>query len=247
MAGRWPSCYQRKSFVVTHLGSRATPTRAAPHYDRFRIVHTGNLYSRDHTAATLLQGLKVFLDRTPGARDVVRFTQAGWANGDVAAWTDRCGLGDVVELVGRLSEESVLSLLDRASVLVAIDYQWPDSTTLLSKLPDYVSARRPILAIAAPTSTLGRLCARDGLGLIANHDSPGEVADRIALVYTAWRQRSLEPYLPGPRAIAAFASRNVMTELAGAFTTARRAEACHLATAVSARPEVGAMSGRVGA
>ena len=202
-------------------------------------MHTGNLYPPDHTFGAVLQGLRLFLDRTPAARPVVRFTQAGWANGDVEAWSQRCGLEGVVCVAGRLPEEKVLPLLESASLLLAIDYRRADSTTLLSKLPDYINARRPILALTAPTSTLGRVCLEDGAGLTAQHDAPDEVADRIARVFAAWQQRRLDPLLPRAQAIAAFSTPTVLTELAAAFICARGAEPHRVAPAASMnRPPV---------
>ena len=55
----------------------------------------------------------------------------------------------------------MIALLDTANLLIAVDYARPTSSTVLSKLPDYVNARRPILAIAAPDSAMGRLFAED--------------------------------------------------------------------------------------
>ena len=65
--GRGGKQYLAKAFVVTHLASQFTPRNQAPQYDVFHIVHTGNLYP-GQTSAALMQGLRLFLDRTPAAR-----------------------------------------------------------------------------------------------------------------------------------------------------------------------------------
>jgi hypothetical protein len=235
MVGHGRSSGRRKAFVVTHLASSPPAASAPPRGDRFHIVHTGNLYPPNHTFETVLQGLRLFLDRTPGAREVVRFTQAGWANGDVEMWSRRCGLEDIVCVAGRLPQEAVLPLLESASLLIAIDYRRANSTTLLSKLPDYINARRPILALTAPTSTLGRVCLEDGAGLTAQHDAPEEVANHMVRVYRAWQQHRLDPFLPRPQARAAFATPTVLAELAGAFICARGAAPVRVAPAASVR------------
>lgn len=211
-----------KAFVVTHLPTHHERHVPPPQYELFHIVHTGNFYPPSHTSAALLQGLRLFLDRTPAARGKVRFTQAGWANGDVPAWTARCGLHGVVRLAGRLDQQQVDSLMDAASLLVGIDYARPNSNTLLSKLPDYVTARRPILAITAPSSSMGRLFEEDGAGLTAHYDDPAEVATRIAAVFEEWQQRRIESLLPARTATESFMPRHVLGELAGAFAVARR-------------------------
>jgi hypothetical protein len=210
-----------KSFVVTHLGS-AAPRNVPQQHELFHIVHTGNFYPPGHTSAAVIQGLRLFVDRTPAARKRCRFTQAGWANGDMPEWTARCGLGDIVRFTGRLQQHEVIALLDAANLLIAVDYARPNSSTVLSKLPDYVNARRPILAVAAPSSAMGRLFHEDSVGATAHYDSPDQVAARIGAVFEAWQQGRSDVFLPQPTAMESFAGRRVLTELAGAFLVAQR-------------------------
>jgi hypothetical protein len=214
--------YRSKSFVVTHLGSESRVRSRPQQYESFHIVHTGNLNPPGHTSESLMRGLRMFLDRTPAARGKVRFTQAGWSNGDVPEWTRRCNLGDVVRMVGRLSQADVAQLMDEASLLVGFDYTRCDSATLLSKLPDYVSARRPILVITAPGSAMGHLFREDGVGLTAHYDSPTEVAECLSSVFAAWQSRS-DSFLASNSAVASFSDCRVLAELAAAFSVARRA------------------------
>ncbi len=113
--------------------------------------------------------------------------------------------------------------MDRASLLVGFDYSRPDSATLLSKLPDYVNSGRPILVITAPTSAMGHLFREDGVGLTAHYDSPEEVADHISRVFDAWQRGEFQAFLPTATAIESFTDRNVLAELAAAFSVARTA------------------------
>jgi hypothetical protein len=221
--GRQRERYLAKTFVVTHLPSTPGRGHRPPQHDIFHIVHTGNFYSLgQHTSAAIMQGLRLFLDRTPTAQSRVRFTQAGWADGDLGEWTSRCGLHDVVRVVGRLTERQVVELLDAASLLVAVDYTRRNSRTLLSKLPDYVTAARPILAVTAPSSAMGRLFHEQKMGLTAHYDSPEQVATCLTTVFHAWEQHGLDAFLPRQEAIESFTWERVVGELAGAFATARR-------------------------
>ena len=210
-----------KSFVVSHLCS-AAPRDVPQQHEFFHIVHAGNFYPPGHTSAAVIQGLRLFVDRNPAARQRCRFTQAGWSNGDMPEWTARCGLGDIVRFTGRLQQRDMIALLDTANLLIAVDYARPQSSTVLSKLPDYVNARRPILAIAAPTSAMGRLFAEDSVGLTAHYDSPDQVAARIGAVYEAWQQGRLDAFLPHSTAMESFARPRVLAELAGAICVAQR-------------------------
>ena len=224
--------YRSKAFVVTHLGSESRVRSRPQQYESFHIVHTGNLNPPGHTSEPLMRGLRIFLDRTPAAKGTVRLTQAGWSNGDMPEWTKRYDLDDVVRMVGRLPQAEVAQLIDDASLLVGFDYTRSDSATLLSKLPDYVSARRPILVITAPGSAMGGLFREDGVGLTAHYDSPTEVAECLSSVFAAWQSRS-DSFLARNTAVASFSSRCVLAELAAACTVARRAR--H-ATSEKSRP-----------
>jgi hypothetical protein len=220
-----------RSFVVTHLSGRTGRAPVPQRRERFHIVHTGNLNPPGHTAAALLCGLRAFLDRTPAAVGRVRFTQAGWSAGDIPQWIDRLDLQSIARAVGRVTPEAVLDLLDDANLLVGFDYTRPDSATLLSKLPDYVAARRPILVMAAPDSAMGRLFESDGVGMTAAYDSPEEVADCLARAFEAWATGS-DALLPTAAAIEGFSRDRVLEEFAGAVRTAQGA------TAVSPRAVV---------
>lgn len=231
--GRYRKRYLAKSFVVTHLPSKPLRAPRPPQYDVFHIVHAGSFYSLvGHTSAAVMKGLRLFLDRTPAARGHIRFTQAGWSDGDLQEWTDRCGLHDVVRSVGRLTQTEVAALLDSASLLIGVDYARADSTTLLSKLPDYLSAGRPILAVTSRRSAMGRFFNDDGAGLTAAYDSPGEVADRIGMIFQAWQQRQSDAFLGRTTAIESFSPHRALAELAAAFVVARRGRG---ATAQNAR------------
>ena len=219
--GRWHARQARRAFVVPHLPSRRVGPHGMPEPGVFHIVHTGNLYAQDQPSKTLMHGLRLFIDRLPASDAIVKFTQAGWSNGDMPEWTRRLGLEHVVRFPGRLSQEGVFQLLDAAHLLVGIDYRRPCSTTLLSKTPDYLHAARPVLVITSPSSAMGRLFNDDGAGLTARHDSPEGVARRISEVFDAWRNGSVDAYLPSPAAIESFSSPRVLGELAAAFSTAR--------------------------
>lgn len=214
--------YLLKSFTVTHLATSGRVCTEPADATEFHIVHSGNVYF-GRTAKALMVGLRRFLDRTPAAQGRVRFTQVGWDAGDLPEWSARCALDGVVRCQGRTEPSEVVKMLERASLLVAIDFALPVSTTLPSKMPDYINARRPLLAMTAPGTSMWHLFVNDGAGLTAHYDDPEEVAGQIACVFEAWRRGRLDTLLPEGTAAASFDSRQVLNELAGAFLTARAA------------------------
>jgi hypothetical protein len=216
-----PASLPGRGFVVSHLASEAAPAVEPAAFEFFHIVHAGNFYPLAHTASGLLQGLQRFLERTPEARRQTRLTQAGWEDGDLPEWTTRCRLGDVVHRRGPVAQAEMLTLIRSASLLVAIDYARRDSTVVLSKLPDYINAHRPILTIAASTSAMGGVVTGAGVGLLADYDSVDQIASAIARVFAAWQRRSLQALLPADPARLMFARGTVLTELARAFAAAQ--------------------------
>ena len=145
----------------------------------------------------------------------MRFTQAGWSNGDLDEWTRQCGLTDVVRSVGRLPQPDVAALLDSASVLIAVDYARPDSTTLLSKLPDYVIPRDVRFSPSLPRRQPWDACLRRWRGLTARYDSPEDVADRIG-AFMRRGGRAAHAFLPVRDVVRLFSPDRVLAELAGA-------------------------------
>jgi hypothetical protein len=211
----------QKSFVVTHLSSSSVARNPPVAYDVFHIVHAGNVYY-GRSSAALLAGLRLFLDRTPRARGRVLFTQAGWDAGDVPKWTQRNRLEHVVRVAGRLQEADLVALIESATLLVTIDFALPQSTTMPSKIPDYCDAKRPLLAITAPSTAIGRLFSDDGAGLTADFRSPEQVASCLARAFEAWEERRLDTLLPRETAVASFTRERVLAELASAFNMAQQ-------------------------
>jgi hypothetical protein len=230
--GREAGRFHHKAFVVAHLPCR-TATARPQQFNTFHLVHSGNFYPPSHTAGTLMQGLRLFIDRTPAARGRVKFTQAGWANGDVGYWTTRCRLEDIAQCSGRLNQPDLLNLLDDASLLIAVDYARASSRVILSKLPDYVTARRPILAIADPGSSMARFFEEDGAGLTASFKSPDRVAECIAAVFNAWTAGRDDAFLPSGVAVDSFSPSRVLRELGAAVALARRSGSPRGASATS--------------
>jgi hypothetical protein len=83
---------------------------------------------------------------------------------------------------------------------------------------------------------MGRLFADDGAGLLAHYQSPGEIADRIGVVFDAWRRHQIDAFLPRQEASESFSAERVLSELAGACLRARHAHAREGSVVASSTP-----------
>ncbi|SMG42254.1 hypothetical protein SAMN05661096_02878 [Marivirga sericea] len=116
--------------------------------DSFTIVHTGNLY-KPKDPKIFLTAYKAFLeslDKT--ARKHVNCIFVGHVDEEIKKNT--LGFGENLELRSQISFEEALELQKNADLLLNVGVNLPNRTDDLffqSKLVDYMTARRPILAI----------------------------------------------------------------------------------------------------
>ena len=153
------------------------------------------------------------------------------------------GLTDVVRMVGRLSQDEV--------EVVARQREPPGRGGLCNReqsCSGFQAARlhsgETPRSSRSPrrSSAMGRLFNEDGVGLTASYGSPEEVANRIGLVFDAWRTHGLGAFLPKPAASESFTQQRVLSELAGAFSVARRRRIVSSDDATHALPLVGERS-----
>jgi SAM-dependent methyltransferase len=148
------------------------------------ITYAGTLYGgRD--LMPVLRAFREFLDRNPQAETSSRLRIAGFVDaarrGRLLGSIATCGLEGVVELLGVVSREQALSLVQRSGVAVVLaqnqDLQIP------AKLYETVALRTPTLVIAERESATAREAHRLGAVTAA----PDDVADIANLFGRIWR------------------------------------------------------------
>ncbi|HZI89755.1 MAG TPA: glycosyltransferase, partial [Candidatus Polarisedimenticolia bacterium] len=139
----------------------------------FVLLHAGQLAHRP-TARTLLEAVRLLLERDPSARDDLRVRFTGGNEEIGPRERERYALGNVLEF--RPSEPHIASLVSmrRAGALVLLGHGGSaDALLYTGKLYEYLSSGRPILAILdeGPAATLIRDA---GAGVVLNsRDVPG--------------------------------------------------------------------------
>lgn len=188
--------YREKAHVVPHLGNYWMPAATRQHKTRFTILFAGQLL-RQRDPRHFFAGLRRMLDREPGARRMVVAQFVGPATAWVTELASRYELQDVVVTMPRQSFEDTWSLMRQSHVLLLIESVMEEGVFMPSKLADYVSSQRPILALSPPTGTVADLLSQGG-GLRVDPDRPEQIAEALGKLYGLWRAGRLYELEPSP-------------------------------------------------
>lgn len=204
----------RRSFeVVPHVGRAAAGEGAGA---EFRLVHAGRLprYESEgrRSSGALLNGLAEFLKARPDARSVTKMLFIGPEDAESDRLAGELGMGDLFESTGMVDYEQCLKEITRARVCVMVEADWSEGILLLSKMSDYVAARKPILALSPRVGTVADLLPDPGLTRVDPSDAAG-VARALCELYDAWRQGALETRAPSEKLVKQFDA----GEVAGRF------------------------------
>lgn len=123
------------------------PTPPEPVDEAFSLVHVGSL-TATRDAPQLWKALKQFCDRDPefARRLALRFV--GPVDRSVIESIEAAGLGDKVQRIGSVSHAEAMRHMQRARVLLLLLNDTPNARGILtSKLFEYLSVGRPILAV----------------------------------------------------------------------------------------------------
>jgi len=133
--------------------------------DKFTITYTGNLYPGKQTAEPLFVALRDLIAK--GIMDVnnveVRFygAEVGW----IDKQAERYGLGDIVKQFGIVPRETALHRQRESQLLLLI--KWNDSKekgAYSAKIFEYLSAKRPILAVGGYQDVVDELLVETKAG-----------------------------------------------------------------------------------
>lgn len=172
----------------------------------FRLVHAGKLGSHEkpsRPAASLLIGLSAFLSAHPEARHMTRLTLVGPEDPETLTQIARLGIQSMVEVVGSVSYEESLRYIATAAVCLLVEARLEEGIFLPSKLVDYISARKPVLALSPRAGIVADLAADNAI-LRADPDDPRSVRDALEHLYEDFKRGTLHARNPTPELIAQF-------------------------------------------
>lgn len=182
--------------------------------DKFRIIHTGSLDS-SRNLDPILKALSCLSESHPIFNDI-QFIQAG----SIDDTTQRELPKSIswINIVGQLAYPAAISLQHSADLLLAIDWKYDsaiDAEYLLSKLIDYMAARRPILLITCIESASWNFVQSNRLGVSVEYNDMSSLASAILCYWESWRKKDQSVFqLSAPRAD--FSSSHVARSIAKA-------------------------------
>lgn len=194
--------------------SGPAPERDAAH---FTIAYVGTFQATIRPHAFLDAIARLRDAGSPAFADLhARFVGPRDPDTDEAV-TER-GLGAVVERTGFVPQRAAFEAMRAADVLLLVLGPEPASAGILtSKLPEYLGAGRPVLALVAD-GIAADVVRRSGAGEIVQPRDPAAIAGAIERLHVAWRAGTL----PAPRAavVAEFDRDRIVASLSGILHSA---------------------------
>jgi hypothetical protein len=187
---------QHRWKIFPHVGIRTgSSSKSSPGHppSTFHLVHAGKLGSSTGSGRSpmaLLEALRMFLEDFPEARGNVLFTLVGPEDKSTTERIRELGLPGIVVSVGRTDYEESLRHVQSASVCVLVEADIAEGIFLPSKLVDYISAQKPVLALSPRIGEIADLVPGGGITRVDAADAPG-IRDAIRGLHQDFRKGTL--------------------------------------------------------
>lgn len=211
--------YHGKAHAIPHLGNF---WEAAPSYQPgavLELLHAGSILAQ-RNPTTLLQAVALLRDQTPDLAAQLRVTFVGHANPFVDGAVATYGLADTVRTIPYTDFAELWALTCRADVLLLLESPMAEGVFMPSKLADYLSARRPILALSPAVGTVADYLAGGG-GLRVDPTDPPAIAAALRDLLTRRQTGQLAALEPPPELVARVSPAWVGPAYAAAFAHAQ--------------------------
>jgi len=171
-------------FVCITNGFEEPPQAVSEDSGRFTLVHAGELYL-SRNPANFLRAVEQLIQEGSIARQQLRVRFVGGIatrDGELASLLD--ALGEVVEITPRLPYAEALRIQQGASALLLFQTGLP--LQIPRKLYEYLSLRRPILAITESGSATARVLQDLGSHCICD-DEVAAIKSALGELYRRWQ------------------------------------------------------------
>lgn len=156
-----------------------------------RIVYTGKLTTKFcYSPESFFLGLKGLFDEKKLARDAITIEIVGTVTQEYLSMVKKLGLIDVISLTGFLSHRECIRKLQEADALLFIieSPEGPEASAkfagaIPSKIFEYISTGKFILAIVPTPSIEREILENAGLGFFASPNDPKSVGDVLLNLY----------------------------------------------------------------
>src|SRR5260370_2166459 len=194
------STIPHRSEIIPHVGNSEVFQESGVYGNKanFHLVHAGKLGSNEFTGrstAGLLEGLRLFLNDYIEARDHTRLTLVGPEDQATQQRIRHLGLEGTVVSVGRTDYEASLKYIQSATACLLVEAEMAEGIFLPSKLVDYISARKPILALSPRVGVVADLVPGGGITRVDAGDACG-IRDAMHGLYVDFSRGTLPQRSP---------------------------------------------------
>jgi hypothetical protein len=160
-----------------------------PYFDpaKFNVLHAGNLMAQ-RSPRGLIEGYKLFLQKTPEAKNLTRLLLLGNASDHqelLSGYGDNCS--EVYIYNGSIAFDEVFLIQKNSSVNVILEAKSEISPFLPAKFPHCVEANKAILSLAPYYSETRRLLG-DDYPYWSEQDDIDKIAALLEKMYFLWKQ-----------------------------------------------------------
>jgi glycosyltransferase involved in cell wall biosynthesis len=206
---------RRNSVIVPHIGAASAAVRTPAD---FVVVHAGKLGMNEVTGRSgtaLLDGVSELFRRRPVARSKTRLVFVGPGDPETAREIAARNLSANVIWTGLVNYEDSLNYVADSAVCVLVEGDFTEGVFLPSKLCDYITARKPVLAFSPEVGTVADMAREGGIRCVKPKDSMG-AADALEELFDAFLQSRLHAYRPPETLARRFEGRRVIQDFLSA-------------------------------
>lgn len=168
------------------------PKAKIPLSKKFTITHAGTLV-RTRNPVSLWKSLSEMIEENQRFADDLEIVLAGKADVSVNESLKNSGLEKFVSRKGYVSHEDAVKLLASSQVLLLVLNDTPNAKGILTgKLFEYLSSRRPILAIGPEDGDAAEIINECQAGMTVNFQSADKMKQTIAEFYRQFKSGSVE-------------------------------------------------------
>ena len=162
-----------------------------PLQGKFRIVHTGSLYSL-RSPKYFLFALHKLVQEKPYLRKQIEVQFVGNYGKEAPMIVDKLGLNDLVQFVRYMSHEKCLELMVNSHILLLIvaSEGFKTSGIVTGKLFEYLFSGRPVLALASKESIVAKIVQSAKAGLVVSSNVEA-IKAAILEFYEQWVEGKL--------------------------------------------------------
>lgn len=158
----------------------------------FSLAHIGSLLS-DRNPKMLWKVLQELKSEVPGFNDDLQLKFAGRVSQEVIDSLDSFGLEENLKLMGYISHSEALKAQKRSQVLLLLEINSKETRGIIpGKLFEYLSARRPILAVGPEKWDVERIIHETNSGEVFQYSDYKGIKNLILAYYNQYKESQLK-------------------------------------------------------